>query len=142
MGKKIMIESITNSFQKDYGKLCRFASDDCEHYLSNLYSCQKELNQEDVHPAVWEAMEFQTGTRMALERAKLGSEAIHRFEKEDINEKVLPCPYNSAQDKSGTKGQMTETMGNDNSSGASALSILSALLFIFTTSVVKFLLVF
>merc|ERR1712176_770492 len=106
--KKIMIESITKSFQKDYGKLCRYATDHCERYLSNLYTCQKELNQDDMHPAMWEAMDFQSGTRMALERAKLGDRSIHRFATQDINKEILPCPYDSAQENLGTKDGITD----------------------------------
>jgi len=93
---KVMVDKLQDRFKASYGKLCRYSTDDCQKYLSNLYSCSKGSNMDNIHPAVWKALEFQDGTRMALERAKLGNEALHRFDKNNINEKVQPCSGVSA----------------------------------------------
>jgi len=127
---KILTERVGDIFSQSYDEICKYATVDCEKYLSNLFSCSKELNENDVHPAVWEALEFKDGTRMPLERTKLGDAALHRFDKTNINEEVLPCANMNAPDDSGTN--------DGNSSSANGFFIVSAFSFIFTLSVVNF----
>jgi len=137
--KKILIDGVRDRFTQSYGKLCRYATDDCKKYVSNLYACAKEVNMDELHPAVWDALDFQDGTRMALERAKLGSDAMHRFDKNNVNEKVLPCLEINTLSSLSANGIITDiSTKNDDSSSANGLVIFSTFSIIFTLSFTSF----
>jgi len=132
---KIMANAVQDRFTRSYGKMCRYATGGCEKYLSNLYACSEELNVDDVHPAVWEALKFQDGTRMALEKTKLGSNAMHRFDKDSAIERMLPCSGTKSPASSSASSFIAESSAKDDDvSSANGFSIVNTFSIIFAFS--------
>merc|ERR1712232_696923 len=44
-----------------------------------------------LHPAVRNALDFDAGTEHTLEMAKLGNEALRRFQEFDVNDRIEKC---------------------------------------------------
>lgn len=95
---KIIENDLKKQFNVLYNKWCRYSSSNCQQYLSNLYTCAEKWEEFNIDPLVRDAI-FKEGTRTVLEHAKLGDEAMHRFESDlnsPINQNIVSCEIATA----------------------------------------------
>jgi hypothetical protein len=91
--EEILTEGIEDRIASDVRDLCHYSTEGCHEYLSNMYACAAEQpGSEDLDDFVRNIM-VDKGRRMALEHAKLGDKAIHRFDAVVMDPYDVPsCP--------------------------------------------------
>lgn len=78
--EEILTEGIEDRIASEARDLCHYSTEGCHDYLSNMYACAAEQpGSEDLDDFVRTIL-VDKGRRMALEHAKLGDRAIHRFD--------------------------------------------------------------
>merc|ERR1711865_504120 len=89
----IIKAEVDRRFTASYKEACTFATGDCKSYLSNMYTCAEETNsgKTEIDSAVRDVLKFDEGSRYTLEMAKLGNEALQRFQTFDMNVNIQRC---------------------------------------------------
>lgn len=103
---KMKTAVVKERFEKYYGAICKYATDECQRYLSNLYVCAERWEEYGIHPIVRDVM-FKKGSDTVLKHARLGDSAMHtldygRSSPKILTPRVLPCTRTSMNDNSGT----------------------------------------
>merc|ERR1711862_106528 len=78
---EILKKGAIERFEEAYSKHCTYATNECEEYVSNLYACGKQAETDDSFDPILREAIFVEGRKIAFERAKLGDQIMHRFDK-------------------------------------------------------------
>jgi len=88
------------NFKFEADNLCRYNSDGCRRYLSNLYSCSQEMpGVNDLDPVV-KSVIIEEGSRIAMDNAKLGNPFMHNL----IQASNFVDPCSTGDDKNDSTG--------------------------------------
>jgi len=92
-GEDLLEDSIVEQIEDQTKDLCHYAGKDCTRYLANVYACaQPWAEGADGFSDSVMAVVARVGKQMALDGAKIGSPALHRFGASSISsERVLQC---------------------------------------------------
>jgi len=78
--EEMLLEGLEDRIASDVRDLCHYSTEGCHDYLNNIYACAAEQPGSDDLDEFVRNMMVEKGRRMALDHAKLGDKAIHRFD--------------------------------------------------------------
>jgi len=91
---KVIVQTLVETIEDKIKSLCHYYTEDCRRYLSNMVACGDELPGSEELDAYVLDFVIRDGRHMALESAKLGDEALHRFDVQNtrVEEELVSCP--------------------------------------------------
>jgi len=115
--KDVVRQALEVKFKFEADKLCRYNSDGCRRYLSNMYSCSQEMPDVNNLDPVVKSVIIEEGRRIAMDNAKLGNPFMHNLIQ--ASNFVYPCSTGDKNDS--TSDHKHDSTGDDKDDGTKSI---------------------